>query len=150
MSLSEIDFFKISGSSWWRHRLAVRGGEQRCVTTKEKVWKMEKMRLRLRLARRQQTPQTFWERGHIFPMHFSLTRIPFCHTKKSQFFFGKKSGLRQFFPCLEACFKDWSQAQAVFSSLLVCGDNSLTYIIFVIFSPHGTFLATIFLHTKSA
>ena len=27
--------------------------------------------------------------------------------------------------------------------------NVGTYIIFVIFSPHGTFLATIFLHTKS-
>ena len=38
---------------------------------------------------------------------------------------------------------------------LISGTNHLksykwAYIIFVIFSPHGTFLATIFLHTKSA
>ena len=30
------------------------------------------------------------------------------------------------------------------------GDNDVAYIIFVIFSPHGKFVATIFLHTKSA
>ena len=81
MSLSEIDFFKISGSSWWRHRLAVRWGEQRCVTTKEKVWKMEKMRLRLRLARRQQTPQTFWGRGQIFPMQINNGKLRFVFRK---------------------------------------------------------------------
>ena len=80
---------------------------------------------------------------------FFINTYPILSHKKIAIFFGKKSGLRQFFPCLEACFKDWSQAQAVFSSLLVCGDNSLTYIIFVIFSPHGTFLATIF-STKKA
>ena len=42
-----------------------------------------------------------------------------------------------------------SNAQYGFISLGPSRVGVGAYIIFVIFSPHGTFLATIFLHTKS-
>ena len=46
-------------------------------------------------------------------------------------------------------FQHENIALAYLSTRRDFGDGD-AYIIFVIFSPHGTFLATIFLHTKSA
>ena len=44
-----------------------------------------------------------------------------------------------------------SLVQNITSSVITkCPKNAYSYIIFVILSPHGTFLATIFLHTKCA
>ena len=57
----------------------------------------------------------------------------------------------------ETLFKEnseWVRFYPTLGALSAFGSVGLgvlpSYIIFVIFSPHGTFLATIFLHTKSA